>query len=35
VYEALSELRHNMNNVVVKEPTEEEFLKLFARMPSD
>ncbi|MBE9191049.1 catalase family protein [Gloeocapsopsis crepidinum LEGE 06123] len=35
VYEALSELRHNLNNVVVKEPSEEEFLKLFGRMPSD
>lgn len=29
VYKALSELRHNLNNVVTKEPTEEDFLTLF------
>ncbi|PPS39838.1 catalase family protein [Chroococcidiopsis sp. TS-821] len=29
VYEALSELRHSLNNVDVKEPTEEEFLTLW------
>ncbi len=29
VYEALSELRHSLNDVDVKEPTEEEFLMLW------
>ncbi|OKH25066.1 catalase family protein [Chroogloeocystis siderophila] len=32
VYEALAELRHNLNNIVVKEPTEEDFLTLWNKL---